>query len=502
MPILQEAFTNRLECRLYAVEKRAGNRLSMLILEQDGMTDFHTKIHTNLHIIYIGDSVANQFGVSLGDAVDATHAEVIRYSENLMKIAHVVKGIGGGLVATLRVTGWFVKNTQNDRRHLCPNGGGGWLQSDVTELRRFVNQWRVFQTLKGAMEVVTDVSEMAYPCGNNITTDDGLYFVNNSNDDGSSLVTTHQSTTNQQFEKEVKSGIQNATCSCVEKNYDVAVHQLAAGWIKLFKPPSSPLDQSITHGSIDDTVQFTFKSFGVNTIILQTIPINNNIMNAEELVKTNQQIWNYVRTFRQQEFSSWMESKVNATSDADVPPMRKILVMELGAFSISLNLHAAIHIGAVNEYDGLASAAADLLNIHTISPFKFNYGDSNFVNSTMVVFEKLIAQKLCKKRANDQHNYILSNVCMNMLNETQRNHTPFCENQNMFSEDGMHWCTDVIGPRLNAVVACLTKCSLMYNYDENGENGNLVDCERKCNEKFMTLTAIEWEDDSSMSIQF
>ena len=53
MPILQEAITNRLEsiqkCRLYAVEKRAGNRLSMSILEQDGMTDFHTKIHTNLH---------------------------------------------------------------------------------------------------------------------------------------------------------------------------------------------------------------------------------------------------------------------------------------------------------------------------------------------------------------------------------------------------------------------------------------------------------------------
>jgi DNA replication protein DnaD len=385
---------------------------------------------------------------------------------------------------------------------LAPRDGGGWLQSDVTELRQFVNQWRVFQTLKGRDEQVdSDGSEIAYPCGSNITTTTTTTAIGrftNSND-GSSNPTTHQSTINQVEKKEVKSGIQNATCSCVEKDYDVAVHQLAAAWLKTY---TEGLDQIITHEQIDNTIQFTFKSFGVNTIILQTIPINNNIQFAEELLKTNQQIWNYVRTFRQQEFNSWMESKMNAESDAGVRPMRKILVMELGAFSISLNLHAAIQIGAVNESDSLASAAEDLLKIHSISPSKFNYGDSNFFNNTMVVFDKLIAQKLQKLRPFHQHQYILSNTCMNMLNETQRNNTSHCGNQNMFSSDGIHWCTDVTGPRLDAVVACLTKCSLIYNYDENGENGSLVDCERKCNEKFMTLSAIDWVDADSMSVQF
>lgn len=58
----------------------------------------------------------------------------------------------------------------------------------------------------------------------------------------------------------------------------------------------------------------------------------------------------------------------------------------------------------------------------------------------------------------------------------------------------MHWCVETIGGRYSASIACLLGCV----YNESGERGggeeefnttkeNVRQCERECNEQFMSL---------------
>ena len=64
---------------------------------------------------------------------------------------------------------------------------------------------------------------------------------------------------------------------------------------------------------------------------------------------------------------------------------------------------------------------------------------------------------------------------------------------NMFSMDGMHYCTKTIGSRVFAVMSCLLSC--VYNNNDmsssKGEShGGLRMCEEKCNQQYMSLEPI------------
>lgn len=193
---------------------------------------------------------------------------------------------------------------------MAPMGGGGWLESDIHELKRFNHQWRRFQTLMSASAFVEDIDEVSYPC-------------TNMNSSQTEVSMDH-------VDRFPLSGIVNSTASCTEKDFDIAIHQIAAGWMNLYKP----LDVSININSIESEILFIFERFGVKTVILQTIPVLNNVKTGEELVATNKKIWSFVRLFRQHVYEQCMKQKQSVAHQSIIsgfsatkttPKMSKVL---------------------------------------------------------------------------------------------------------------------------------------------------------------------------------
>jgi len=76
---------------------------------------------------------------------------------------------------------------------------------------------------------------------------------------------------------------------------------------------------------------------------------------------------------------------------------------------------------------------------------------------------------------------------------------------NYISNDGMHWCTETIGSRFIAGLACLLGCAFNSCEEEGGSLTELMHpiglCEEQCNNRFMTLHPVEHElikSDSSL----
>ena len=66
--------------------------------------------------------------------------------------------------------------------------------------------------------------------------------------------------------------------------------------------------------------------------------------------------------------------------------------------------------------------------------------------------------------------------------------------RNKISPDGIHWCVETVGPRFTASVACLLGCA--HNGRPPGTSGGgdgegLRECERECNERFMSLVPVQ-----------
>jgi hypothetical protein len=69
--------------------------------------------------------------------------------------------------------------------------------------------------------------------------------------------------------------------------------------------------------------------------------------------------------------------------------------------------------------------------------------------------------------------------------------------RNYISFDDMHWCSETIGARWSAGVACLLGCTL--NECSVRTEASVFNCQRRCNDQFMALNPIkhDWIDDSS-----
>ena len=67
--------------------------------------------------------------------------------------------------------------------------------------------------------------------------------------------------------------------------------------------------------------------------------------------------------------------------------------------------------------------------------------------------------------------------------------------RNRISSDGIHWCIETLGTRYSASIACLLGC--VYNGDEKekmemkNDDAGLRQCERRCNEQFMSIKPVE-----------
>ena len=68
-----------------------------------------------------------------------------------------------------------------------------------------------------------------------------------------------------------------------------------------------------------------------------------------------------------------------------------------------------------------------------------------------------------------------------------------CENRNMLTVDGQHLCMKTFGGRLYAGMACVIRCA--YRHSEDREE--LRECERACNDQYMTLKPLDAFMDTS-----
>lgn len=241
---------------------------------------------------------------------------------------------------------------------------------------------------------------------------------------------------------------------CEEKNFDIVVHQLPVEWDSR-RFPAFP-----TNKDLNETAGLSFDYLGASTVILQTSPITNNIQDLGVLVATNQLIWDYAQQFE----AHAKESMHNSTT-----PKRQILVMDVFAYSVFLFLQNSIEIGLIPKKKG------EELKARLNETADYN----EFLNLSMALQDVGAFNQTIRVRGQTRH---VGQYCGDLK----------CHSQSMISYDGMHWCMQETGGRLDAGLACLIQCSL--HDDAGAEAGETTRaCERSCNTKYMSLVPVPWE---------
>jgi hypothetical protein len=546
----------KLRCR-----KDTAARTPLPIPSEVGVTDFRTRVQTNLNILYLGDSVGTQFAQSFQDAAGAKHAQTIRYAWGPHKLSHIARVKGGGTVAGLRVTGFFLKKWMNALRRVAPYPGGGWLEYDVTEMKRLLHHWRKISIPLEGAEDQRIIVDNPVPKHDSYQQGEDDYY-NYTESDSNNRDETEDD--DQQESWETSPPI-TSTCSCCqrdEKNFDVVVYQFPAAWI-YESAFTKLLHETMTEEAINRSITDTINLFCPKTVILQTVPIMNNVFSALEFVETNRNIFNVVHKFRE--------------TNSDVT----ILVMDLAALSTTFLLRNALSIGALTSGELSSSSISSSSNANTkkdttkpalqshanityfqqllshyaaheeetntyslvqmtknnntsfADDYVSNSSNSNSSSSSFGDNEKgpapqkeddpllvqaidvLLQQRLRKKRKKQYWTTIISHGCGKFV---KPNTTVTCPVHNQFSADGQHWCMDVIGSRIDGVLACLLQCSLKSrsindcSHDDassflssqqqqqtttNSDDdylSSLKNCERKCNSIFMNLSPISFEN--------
>jgi len=405
----------------------------MPILKQSGVADFGVLMRTNLNIIYLGDGVGMQFAQALQEAGNTSDVQVIRYDTGRRnKISHVAQLSDGGHIAGLRITGWFHEAGRDFIKGIQPNAGGGWMEYDVNEMRRLINKWH--PTLEQDQELGVFLPEEIEQ------------FCDRADEKGP---------------------------SCVQKDFDVAIHQIAAEWIHRESTGGEfTFLEQFTLEAIGESIQLIIETFGIKVIILQTIPIINNIRNVQELITANQRIWSFARQFRERQENQVDEKRVT------------LLIMDIGALSTSLTVHNALEIGTVSQ-----DSASDLMQMHSESASKqsFHFGNQEFIHATRQALDKPLQGRLKRQRQNNVSK-ILSHSCGEYMDEKKAGEGYRCAVKNMFSNDGQQWCMDSMAGRINAAQGCLLQCGLKSS--RQGDLESVKICESECNALHMTLLPV------------
>ena len=146
---------------------------------------------------------------------------------------------------------------------------------------------------------------------------------------------------------------------------------------------------------------------------------------------------------------------------------RQIFIMDIFAYSITLFLYQSMEIGLISTDFGIE-----------LSNKMENAADyDEFLNLTLSLSEAYNHTTTFGPKKKNLH----------------RKDGHFCADKNcntasIVSIDGMHWCIDEMGERMNAGIACLTECSLNKEDDSNVMGARL--CERHCNEQYMNISPV------------
>lgn len=310
---------------------------------QKGVLDFDAQITTSLKIIVLGDSVGIQFSQALQEAAGAQ-----------VQNRHVVK--------------YSWRNHEGVHLAQPVRGGGavaGYRITGMFTLKQKNNHFQLAPVPGGGwMQEHVDMLKDAM-----MSTKTAGY--------------------------EFTGAVMNKT------DFDVLIMQFPYGWLE------RPKEQLFTPEIIMEAIQTSHIVFGAKTIILQTVPVQNNVENLHrELVTINNAISDFVNYY---------------SPPKDGSGVQCVMLMDVAFLSLSLFVHNAVGLKMVS------ASALDVLQ-KPISLREKERQLANYLNSTL------------EKRLNcchPEYKEIVAFSCAESVADP--NNTKYCQ-RNIYTNDGMHWC--------------------------------------------------------------
>ena len=201
--------------------------------------------------------------------------------------------------------------------------------------------------------------------------------------------------------------------------FDIMFFRIPQIWMSL---------DEVQHETLRETVEQAAKSFGVKTVIFMDLPIVNGYVKTTALVAANQRVRSFV--------DQWQHNRTDNS-------LTNVFLLELGTFMISVGTKNAEHLG-------------------------YNTSQPDFI-AELVPYDK----KKYKSSA------AINCLMMPSIDAKFGNYTATCP-LNMLFNDGLHMCTETLGPRIVAGVGCLVNCASL-------DPSHHADCDRVCNQEHMQL---------------
>lgn len=225
--------------------------------------------------------------------------------------------------------------------------------------------------------------------------------------------------------------------------------------------------------NLNETIRVSFDLFDAETVVLQTIPIMNNLNKLSDVQALNKYIWQLA-----QEFNKLNEKKTSFFHDGTTK-RKRILVMDLYAFNIHLFLQNSMQVGLISTDFG-ATIEKNLSIASNYEEFIDRSMALDFLmtNTTKKCFDP--KKRLCQK---------VGHACLDLN----------CTKSSAITSDGMHYCSSILGGRINAALACLLKC----RYSSNGSDVDFLEkCMFQCNKKILSIEPIQWTNSHNVSVSW
>ena len=446
------------------------------VVSRSTVFNFTTTVTTDLKLLFVGDSIVQQFAQNFYSSVllhrgenatkqsrdyiwggkDGRHAilrSFINGREPLLSGLHVCSSIsapvhGGGAVGYYRLLD--LPNKKGEKDYVYCKNEPGWSKTDVDELLNY--------------ELRRYSDHEARP----------LVRANSTLDHDTAQTTWYKSQ---------DSGTVDNAMGTVGKFNAVVLRPPGPGWMKIHE---------ITRERILESIELLHQLFHVDTIILSTLMFNNNVKTLDDwtaMIAVNEMIRDIAHTW-----------------GGNTSGVKFVLVQDLSAFTneilwmnaehLGYNISSRAEIGSRSmqrEVDG----SEFLLHRLDMKDWKFNPSIPMVCNTPPICTPRVT---LLPNGTSFTHD----NLCL--MNVTADPSQCFF---NRFSRDGMHWCMETIGPRFSASVACLLGCA--YNGDTNDKfdkasddrKGSIMSsvqrCEMECNRRYMSLMPVEEKFDRRTS---
>ena len=401
--------------------------------------NFTTSIATDLKIVHLGDSLGQQFVQGFDAAVLGRGYEANRnilqeyfydgkiYSHNCLSVSAPTRG--GGISSYWRVTD-LISLSNYRKKAQCAK--------EELQLKQ-----RVGWSMEQSIALVNHT----------------YYYTANDNNGEDYSTKKEQSSPRESFP--------------VGK-FDCVIMRIPHGWMDI---------SDITRERIIESIHLSHINLGVETVIITTLPLNNNVLNANDwngIYKINEMIRDVAYT--------WPGSRSDDARRTEEEGVKHVLVQEFGNFTNQILWRNAQHLG---------------YNV-TSSIFQHHHQQQQLTNNvgwelsgTNFLLDRL---PLAKRKWPPS----ISMVCAQPPDPGIKGGKDCIRNK--ISTDGMHWCIETLGPRYSASIACLLGCVYNGNGGEKEEDNTkkkktdhdnvLRQCERECNDQFMSINPIDerWLD--------